>query len=108
MAVARYDSVADFYVTGFGSVDDSVSVALLDLLGPVAGQRVLDVACGHGRMSRELARQGGDVTGVDISERLIARARESEESERLGVRYILADVTVPGTVGGEFDAVCRS
>jgi SAM-dependent methyltransferase len=108
MAVARYDSVADFYVTGFGSVDDSVSLALLDLLGPVAGQRVLDVACGHGRMSRELARRGGDVTGVDISERLIARARESEEGERLGVRYILADVTVPGTAGGEFDAVCCS
>jgi len=37
--------------------------ALLELLGPVSGMRVLDVACGQGRITRELARQGTDVTG---------------------------------------------
>jgi hypothetical protein len=52
MALARYDAVADFYANGFDSTDDSVSVALLDLLGPVAGRHVLDVACGHGRLLR--------------------------------------------------------
>lgn len=58
MTPARYDAVADFYVSGFDSTDDQVSAALLDLLGPVAGLRVLDVACGHGRLTRELARRG--------------------------------------------------
>src|SRR5580692_1749767 len=84
MAVARYDAVADFYISGFNSTGDSVSLALLDLLGPVAGRRVLDVACEHGRITRELARRGADVTGIDISGKLIGKAREIEESDPLG------------------------
>ena len=67
MVPARYDPVADFYVSGFDSTDDSVSAALLDLLGPVAGLRVLDIACGHGRLTRELARRGAEAVGIDVS-----------------------------------------
>jgi SAM-dependent methyltransferase len=67
MPDARYDAVADFYAAGFDSTADSVSQALLDLLGPVTGARVLDVACGHGRITREIARRGATVTGVEIS-----------------------------------------
>src|SRR6202034_953638 len=55
---ARYDAVADFYISGFGSADDPASLALLELLGQAAGLRVLGVACGHGRITRELARRG--------------------------------------------------
>jgi ubiquinone/menaquinone biosynthesis C-methylase UbiE len=51
MTQARYDAVADLYIRGFDSTGDSVSLALLGLLGPVTGLRVLDVACGHGRAS---------------------------------------------------------
>ena len=58
MTPARYDAVADFYVSGFDSTGDPATQALLDLLGPVAGLRVLDVACGHGRITRELAGAG--------------------------------------------------
>jgi hypothetical protein len=38
MVDARYDAVAHLYINGFDSADDSVSVALLSLLGPVAGR----------------------------------------------------------------------
>lgn len=107
MAEARYDAIADFYVNGFSSATDPVSLVLFDLLGPVAGERVLDVACGHGRTTRELARRGADVLGIDISGQLIAKARELEEAEPRGIRYIHADVTAPGALGeGGFDAVC--
>ena len=76
MVRSRYDDIADFYVEGFDSVDDPVSRALLDLLGPVDGLRVLDVACGHGRLTRELARAGArrPTIGVDSSAALLARA----------------------------------
>jgi SAM-dependent methyltransferase len=100
MALARYDAVADFYISGFDSVDDPVSVALLGLLGPLAGQRVLDVACGHGRITRELARRGADVAGIDISGNLIRKARETEQDEPLGIRYLHADVTTPEPITG--------
>lgn len=106
MTEARYDAVADFYVSGFDTVEDPVSRALLDLLEPAAGLRVLDVACGHGRITRELARRGADVTGIDISGKLIGKAREIEHNEPLGIRYLHADVTAREAVhGSEFDVV---
>jgi SAM-dependent methyltransferase len=109
MAIARYDAIADFYAAGFDRADDSVSTAVLDLLGPVAGVRVLDAACGHGRLTREIARRGGDVTGVDVSGKLIGKARERERAEPLGIRYIHADLTAPDALAGAgFDvAACN-
>lgn len=105
MSGARYDAVADFYIDGFDSAADPVSQALLDLLGPVAGLHVVDVACGHGRITRELARRGADVTGIDISGVLIGKARQTEQDEPLGICYIHADVADPVALGqGEFDA----
>jgi ubiquinone/menaquinone biosynthesis C-methylase UbiE len=106
MAQPRYDAVADFYARSFDSADDSVSRALLGLLGRPIGLHILDVACGHGRMTRELARRGADVVGIDISERMIRIAQEAEQNEPLGIRYIHADVTAPDVLdSAEFDAV---
>lgn len=111
MVQARYDAVAEFYIEGFDSIDDPASRALLDLLGPVAGLQVLDVACGHGRITRELARQGATVVGIDLSGALITRAREAEPDEQPGIRYLHDDVTRPGSLGafpGGFDvAACN-
>jgi SAM-dependent methyltransferase len=106
MAEARYDAVADFYITGFDAIDDPASLALLDLLGPPAGLRVLDVACGHGRITRALARRGADLVGVDISAALIAKAVAAERDQPLGIRYLHADVALaPDLTPARFDAV---
>jgi SAM-dependent methyltransferase len=111
MVQARYDAVAEFYIEGFDSFDDPASRVLLDLLGPVAGLQVLDVACGHGRITRELARRGATVVGIDLSGALVTRARQIEQDEQLGIRYLHGDVTVPGSLGsfhGGFDvAACN-
>src|SRR6266480_91186 len=95
MSEARYDPVADFYATAFNAVDDPAATALLDLTGARAGLRILDLACGHGRITRELARRGADVTGTDISAALIGKAIEAERADPLGVRYVHADVCSP-------------
>jgi 2-polyprenyl-3-methyl-5-hydroxy-6-metoxy-1,4-benzoquinol methylase len=109
MAEARYDAVAEFYVDGWVSADDSVAQTLLELLGPLAGRRVLDVACGHGRITRELARRGAEVTGVDISGALITKAEQDERDQPLGIGYLHADVTAPGVLGeAAFDAAACS
>jgi 2-polyprenyl-3-methyl-5-hydroxy-6-metoxy-1,4-benzoquinol methylase len=49
--------------------------ALLEACGDVRGLRVLDLGCGEGWCSRELARLGATVVGVDISEAQVAAAR---------------------------------
>lgn len=92
-SIARYDPVADFYVAEVGdSVDDPATAALLGLIGDVAGSRLLDLACGQGRVTRVLARRGAVVTGADLSDALITRAQAAEETDRLGIEYIVADV----------------
>jgi SAM-dependent methyltransferase len=106
MAEARYDAIADFYVSGFDSLGDPASEALLELLGPPAGMQILDVGCGHGRITRELARRGAGLTGIDISGALIGMARQAEQAEPLGIRYVHADVTSPGCLDAAYyDAV---
>lgn len=65
--------------------------ALLALIGPVRGRRVLDVGCGQGFFSRLLARRGARVTGVDWSKGMIALALRHEGEEPLGIRYIQGD-----------------
>ena len=48
---------------------------LVEQLNCVPGSHVLDVPCGNGRLSFELAKRGLRVTGVDISEEFIEEAR---------------------------------
>lgn len=51
---------------------------LLDLLRPAPGSAMLDIACGRGRHSRILARQGFDVTGIDLAPSSVEYARRFE------------------------------
>lgn len=110
MVEARYDAVADFYEAGWAeNIDDPATRALLEMVGDVAGQRVLDLACGHGRLSRELAGRGAEVTGVDISGVLIGKARAAERGQPQGIEYVHADAARPGLLPGHrFDAVVCS
>jgi 2-polyprenyl-3-methyl-5-hydroxy-6-metoxy-1,4-benzoquinol methylase len=67
--------------------------ALLAMCEPVAGLHALDLGCGQGFFTRELARRGARVTGVDISEEQIAFARQHEAREPLGIEYRIVSAT---------------
>lgn len=75
MRSARYDEVVDFYEQ---FVPDRYThppmVALLRLVGDVTGLRLLDPACAHRRLARELAWRGAQVVGVDLSAALLSKA----------------------------------
>ena len=51
---------------------------LIAHLQPAKGARMLDVACGKGRHSMQLAANGFDVTGIDLSKESIAYALQNE------------------------------
>jgi SAM-dependent methyltransferase len=53
--------------------------------------KVLDLCCGFGRISAELARRGFSVTGVDITESYLQTAKEEAGHEKLNIEYIKAD-----------------
>ncbi|MDX1435956.1 MAG: class I SAM-dependent methyltransferase [Anaerolineales bacterium] len=75
------------------------------MLSPVAGRRVLDVACGNGLTSRRLAHAGAKVTAIDFSEEMIriAKAREDDSS----IEYLVVDATDDAALRklGAFDGV---
>lgn len=51
--------------------------SVVDLLEPEAGERILDLGCGTGHLSAQIAEAGADVIGLDASEEMIRTARQS-------------------------------
>jgi len=107
---ARYDAAADFYEQfAPDEYDDPAMAALLQLIGDVSGLRLLDLACGQGRLTRELARRGAHVVGVDISAAMLEKAIEREATSPLQIAYVHASAASPEVLAGEsFDGVTCS
>lgn len=67
---------------------------LLELLGLKPGDHILDIGCGTGRHSIQLAGRGYLVTGVDISAGMLAQAREAAAVAGVNVNWVQADATL--------------
>ena len=59
----------------------------------------LDLGCGGGLWSIELARRGWDVTGVDLVPKALSTARERAREAGVEVRFIEGDVTALRAAG---------
>jgi 2-polyprenyl-3-methyl-5-hydroxy-6-metoxy-1,4-benzoquinol methylase len=81
--------------------------ALLAACGEVRGRFALDLGCGQGYFTRQLARSGAAVIGVDLSDALVDLARAHEQREPLGATYHALSAAEVGTrwVEGQFDLV---
>ncbi len=73
---------------------------LIELLAPKEGERILDLGCGTGRLTAEIAARGASVLGLDNSPAMIARAR----SRFPKLRFEVADAR-DLDCSQEFDAV---
>lgn len=66
---------------------------LIEELQVKPGGSVLDVGCGTGRHSIELAKRGYAVTGLDLSAEMLARAAAKAEAENVKVEWVHSDAT---------------
>lgn len=98
---AIWEEIAEFWdgrmAEGNAFHRELVSPAARRLLAIEPGDRVLDIACGNGQFSRELAGLGATVVAADVSPTFVERARErtaalpAEVAAR--VTYHVADAT---------------
>lgn len=84
---------------------------ILDTTGAKAGCAFIDVGCGPGRHSLELARRGMQVTGIDVSHEFIEIAQRSSAAESLSnakfQRLDARDLVNHASLHAKFDfAIC--
>ena len=81
----KYDN--ESFTSGtIGEVDFIESEAGFD-----KNRKILDIGCGTGRHSIELARRGFKVTGIDLSESMINKARSNAKKENLKIDFHIKD-----------------
>ncbi|MCJ1697225.1 methyltransferase domain-containing protein [Rathayibacter caricis] len=84
------------------------NAALVDLVQDLPPGRALDLGCGEGGDALWLAEQGWSVTGLDLSETALGRARREAERRGLAVEFRQADLGADWPTAGPFDLVCAS
>jgi 2-polyprenyl-3-methyl-5-hydroxy-6-metoxy-1,4-benzoquinol methylase len=107
--VPAYDAIAEWYDAGLqtGSPVHALAIpAMQRHCGDVTGQRVCDLACGQGILTRILAQAGAAMTGIDLSPALLSIARRYEAASPLGIVYEQGDAqTLSDTGDGTFDGI---
>ncbi|ELP70618.1 methyltransferase domain protein [Streptomyces turgidiscabies Car8] len=90
-----WDTIADWYAerlrSGSAMHEFARDVLLDELPRDLRGQRILDLGCGQGLITRALAARGGSAVGIDPSPRMIEHARAAEEGGSSGARYAVDD-----------------
>ncbi|MEU3950454.1 class I SAM-dependent methyltransferase [Streptomyces sp. NPDC029526] len=88
----------------YDALNDPANTPLLEAARLRATDRVLDIGCGNGRLTRLAARTAAGAVGVDLSEPMLERARASAAEERLdNVTHLLADAQVYPFEEASFD-----
>jgi malonyl-CoA O-methyltransferase len=88
-----YDRWSEIYDDEHNPLCEIETPHVQGLLGRVAGLRVCDLGCGTGRHTAWLASAGAQVTALDFSDGMIARARAKPGWEH--VRFVQHDLTRP-------------
>ncbi|SDE27396.1 class I SAM-dependent methyltransferase [Nocardioides lianchengensis] len=86
-------------------LDAKVWSAIWSAALPEAPADVLDVGTGSGHVAFLLADLGHRVTGSDLSDGMLERAREHAATRRTAPRFVVADAVAPDFPDASFDAV---
>jgi len=102
-ASVKYDSCPSH---GIGTEEEKVAWKQeLTRNLPESPQRVLDVGCGTGVIGLLFAEMGHRVTGVDLSEAMMAKAREKASAQNLSIELRTGDAEHLPFDDGSFDVV---
>jgi ubiquinone/menaquinone biosynthesis C-methylase UbiE len=77
--------------------------AFLAMLPAVSGLAGIDIGCGEGTNTRQIARRGARMHAVDIAPTFIHHAQAQEERESLGITYEVADGAALPYADASFD-----
>jgi ubiquinone/menaquinone biosynthesis C-methylase UbiE len=100
---AEYDTYPDH-----GLLDSDTRSAWKDLVRtwlPARPSLVADLACGTGTMTVLMAELGHEVSGIDLSGEMVARARAKTAPFGRAVQIAQADASAPPFAAGTFDVV---
>lgn len=87
------------------AIAETWETVLHDLVATGAGRKALDVGTGTGQFAVYLANKGFEVTGVDLSEEMIATARQNAAQEGLLIRFQTGDAEHLDFPDNSFDVV---
>ena len=104
----RWDNNAEPWHRFFGEKDlnrcDLLDPIILEVLGDIKGKHILDAGCGDGYLSRKLANLGAEVTGVDISQKMLDFAILEQKKSPLLINYYQSDCSsMPFLADSSFD-----
>jgi cyclopropane fatty-acyl-phospholipid synthase-like methyltransferase len=95
------------YEKMYAKRDEEEAAKLAELLAELLPvdkyKRVLDLGCGRGRHSINFAKHGYTVTGIDLSEKAIQKARKKAEELNLDIEFLKGDMRHP--LGRTFDGI---
>ena len=100
------DAYASWRATPLGIVTEAIEQRLiLDMMGEVAGRRVLDAGCGDGALVLAAAVRGADVTGIDPDPAMLAAARSRVTKAGVRATFLEGRVERLPFPDGSFDVV---
>ena len=88
-----YNQWAEQYDTNRNRTRDLEAVALREMLNGLPFSSCLEIGCGTGKNTAWLMTQAAQITAVDLSEEMLAKAKSKIQSDR--VNFIQADILEP-------------
>lgn len=102
----RAKDFADFRKAEYVSVQRTYWLEeLASKLNPARSKKLLDIGCGSGFLSAILADMGFEVYGVDLSEEMIAQAKEFAQNNSLNINFAVMDAEMLTFADESFDYI---
>ncbi len=105
MKYNQYEALAEFYDSLNPDVDyvkwSEFIQRIIEKYGKTKTEIILDLACGTGSMSVELASRGYDVIGIDLSPEMLMEAQEKAYDRKLSILFLnqdMCEIDLYGTV----------